>query len=529
MLPSLPSGDGVRPCLVSPRPGLRAVSAGGVRPRFVSVRFVRLCSVGDRGARRLDRRTRQQCRRHVRGGQERADGSPRAHAQEPSPHSSPDRVGASAGRPSANLRAVLEATSLAFHLPALATAFGVPAYALAIRGRSYAVFAAVVLGIALPGLVISHVRIASLASPEAGSWLNVAFAYGMAATGLHLAHLVRARLRSAPFRLLVSIPGQTFLAAGALAGVWLLALLPVRALLLAFHADAALATLSWLDVVPFAVAGASILTSSRPSLERVRVRLGEDGPAHVRRVPVERYRRREPPPLSARPLRIVQISDPHLGPWQTVAGLRRTVERLLESEPDLVLLTGDFLTMEGMGTPGALADALAPLRGARGRSFAIFGNHDHEAREEVRSALEAVSARLLVDDEARVETEAGRVQIVGADWVRRGRRAHLHALLSRFPRRDGHLRLLLLHDPAGFRHVPPGEVDLTLSGHTHGGQVGLVSLGLDWTVLSRSAWPDHGLFALGRSRLYVHRGTGFYGFPLRIGVPGEASVMELVY
>jgi predicted MPP superfamily phosphohydrolase len=66
-----------------------------------------------------------------------------------------------------------------------------------------------------------------------------------------------------------------------------------------------------------------------------------------------------------------------------------------------------------------------------------------------------------------------------------------------------------------------------LSGHTHGGQVGLVSFGLDWTVLQRSRWPDHGLFARGRSRLYVHRGTGFYGFPLRVGVPGEHSVLEL--
>ena len=76
--------------------------------------------------------------------------------------------------------------------------------------------------------------------------------------------------------------------------------------------------------------------------------------------------------------------------------------------------------------------------------------------------------------------------------------------------------------------LPDDEIDLVLSGHTHGGQVGLVSFGRDWTVLSRTRWPDHGLFARGRSRLYVHRGTGFYGFPLRVGVPGEASVLELV-
>jgi hypothetical protein len=55
-----------------------------------------------------------------------------------------------------------------------------------------------------------------------------------------------------------------------------------------------------------------------------------------------------------------------------------------------------------------------------------------------------------------------------------------------------------------------------------------VSVGLDWTVLSRSRWPDHGLFGHGPNRLYVHRGTGFYGFPLRIGVPGELSVLEVL-
>jgi predicted MPP superfamily phosphohydrolase len=101
-------------------------------------------------------------------------------------------------------------------------------------------------------------------------------------------------------------------------------------------------------------------------------------------------------------------------------------------------------------------------------------------------------------------------------------------LFERFPRRPEMPRLLLLHDPSGFAHVRDGEVDLTLSGHTHGGQVGLVSLGLDWTVLRKSAWPDHGLFARGASLLYVHRGTGFYGFPLRIGVPSEMSVLEVV-
>jgi predicted MPP superfamily phosphohydrolase len=146
----------------------------------------------------------------------------------------------------------------------------------------------------------------------------------------------------------------------------------------------------------------------------------------------------------------------------------------------------------------------------------------------VQAALAANDVRLLMDEEVVAETAAGLVQIVGADYVGKGRREHIQELLSAHPRRADHLRLLLLHDPSIFRHIPPGEVDLTLSGHTHGGQLGLVSFGLDWTVLSRTAWPDHGLFGHGSNRLYVHRGTGFYGFPLRIGVPGEASLLEVV-
>jgi predicted MPP superfamily phosphohydrolase len=262
--------------------------------------------------------------------------------------------------------------------------------------------------------------------------------------------------------------------------------------------------------------------------EVVRVPLGGPEPPVVARLPVERYRRRRPAPLARRPLRIVQITDPHLGPWQPVHRLRRRIERLLAHDPDLVLLTGDFLTMESAGTRGALAAALAPLSRVRGRTFAILGNHDHGADGEVREALAATGVRLLVDTEAVAATAIGPVQIVGADYVGRGYQEHIPALLARWPRRDGHLRLLLLHDPRGFHHVPKGEVDLTVSGHTHGGQLGLVSLGRNWTVLSRSRWPDHGLFGHGPNRLYVHRGTGFYGFPLRVGVPGEASVLEVV-
>ncbi len=409
---------------------------------------------------------------------------------------------------------------------ALATFVGVPLYARIVRGRQYSIFGLVILAISLPGALVLHARLDTL-FPAAEPVVTLLFLFGMVAAAGHLVGLVRPRLRRAPFRLLMSIPGMAFVALGALSGLWLLILAPVRLVFELAGASSVVDALQWLDLVPVVITVVSVVTSMRLVDEVVRFRLDDDGPDEFTRMPVERYRRRRPAPLSERPLRIVQVTDPHLGPWQPVRKLQRSIERLIAMDPDLVLLTGDFLTMEGIGTPGALAEALAPLNALSGRCYAVFGNHDHESPDEVRAGLEAVGVHLLMDAEALVDTPAGPAQIVGADYRRRDRRAHLESVLARHPRRDGHVRLLLLHDPSAFKHVPKGEADLTLSGHTHGGQLGMVSFGFDWTVLKRTSWPDHGLFGHGTNRLYVHRGTGFYGFPLRIGVPGEASRLEV--
>ena len=417
---------------------------------------------------------------------------------------------------------------LVFRILAVSTGLLVPFLAYRRRGRLYAMFGGVLLGFSIPGAWATSTRLADWASEAWRDPALAVFCWGMAATAVHLLHLTQARLRGRSFRALVSVPGQTFLAASFLAGPLQLLLWPLRAALLAGGAeDIALAS-RWLDLLPYAVGVLSVATSMRRVPEWVRVQLAGGDPAELVRVPVERWRRRPPAPLEGRPLRIVQITDPHLGPWHSERRLTHTVRRLVALEPDLVLLTGDFLTMEGNASRGVLARALSPLAPIRERCFAIFGNHDHEAPEEVASALREVGIRLLVDEEARIETPVGPVQILGSDHVWKDHAAHLEGLFTAHPRLPDHLRLLMLHDPSAFHHVPPGEVDLTFSGHTHGGQVGLVSLGIDWTVLKGSRWPDHGLFARGDSHLYVHRGTGFYGFPLRVGVPGELSVMELV-
>jgi predicted MPP superfamily phosphohydrolase len=373
-----------------------------------------------------------------------------------------------------------------------------------------------------------HARLLELMPAHLDPLLTGGFLYSLGAAAIHTTSLVRARLRHPAFRLGISVPGQMCLVAGFFSSVWLLLLAPVRGFLALLDHAALLEALRWLDLVPFAIALASLVTSTRIVPETVRLALGDDGPDTIERVPVERHRRRTPAPLPRRPLRIVQITDPHLGPWQPTRKLRRHLEELVARDPDLVLLTGDFLTMESRGSPGQLAAAFEPLRKVSGRAFACFGNHDHEAPDEVRHALESNGIQLLIDEEARTDTPLGAVQIIGADFVWSDRERHLRELLARFPRREGELRLLLLHDPIGFQYVPKGDVDLTFSGHTHGGHIGLVSFGLDWTVMSRTQRPDQGLFAHGPNRLYVHRGTGFYGFPMRVGVPGESSLLELV-
>jgi predicted MPP superfamily phosphohydrolase len=321
--------------------------------------------------------------------------------------------------------------------------------------------------------------------------------------------LSRPRMRPLVYRLLVSWPAAFFMAGTLLGLPWGVAAA------LGFH--------PWAPWLPYALSGIGLLQSLTLRAQTVDVVIG--GPEQPGGVaPHPRGEARE-----ERPLRIVQITDPHLGPFMSVARLRRIAARAVAQKPDLIFLTGDYLTMESQSDDTLLRRALEPLAAMPGRVFACHGNHDHEAPEHVAGALAANSIELLVDDERVVQTEAGPVQIVGMEFVWRNRQAHLERVCREHPRKPGTTRIILLHDPGAFRHLPEGEGDLVLSGHTHGGQVGLVSLGFSWTFLRLFGIkiPDHGFWARGRDRMYVHRGTGHYGFPLRLGVPAEESLVRV--
>jgi predicted MPP superfamily phosphohydrolase len=387
-----------------------------------------------------------------------------------------------------------------FQLLTIGGYFGVVLAASLLRGRRFAISASILLG--------GYSLLALAMVPPAPPLLYVFAAFHVVAY-LNFALLARPRMRRLPFRLLVSWPASFFVAGTLLALPWALA----RAF--GLH--------PWAPWVPYAFGAVGLIQSLTTRREEIDLVIG--GPVGSSEVaPHARGDARE-----ERPLRIVQITDPHIGPFMSVGRLHSIAARAVAKNPDLIFLTGDFLTMESQGDPELLRRALEPLRAMPGKVFACYGNHDHEAIDTVTQALAANGVILLVDDERVVETEAGPVQIVGMDFVWRERRAHLEVVCREHPRRQGVTRIVLLHDPGAFRHLPEGEGDLVLSGHTHGGQVGLVSLGLSWTFLRLFGIriPDHGFWARGRDRMYVHRGTGHYGFPLRLGVPSEESVVRV--
>jgi len=381
--------------------------------------------------------------------------------------------------------------------------------ASAVRSIAFASFVGVLLGL--------NLLITAGLEPQFGVAAPLAW-YLQAAATLHFSALLRPRLRGWLYRAVISFPAHFWMAGTFLAFPWALV--------------AALGFVPYGWWCPFALAVGGLLQSLRAPRELVQLSLdGVDSGDEIRRSKsLHRYPLDKAPPVSAqaRSLRVVQITDPHLGPFMSEARLHGICERAVAQDPELVLLTGDFYTMEGSGTQRSLRRAMAPLKDLPGRVFACRGNHDLEVPDLVAQELEAIGARLLIDEAESVQTSVGTVQILGLDHIWRGRTERFAQVFDGLSQEDSALRLVLLHDPTAFANLPPDSADLVLSGHTHGGHLGLVSLGLNWTTIGGFfRIPDHGLWSRGRARLYVHRANGHYGFPLRIGVPAEESVLRL--
>lgn len=375
--------------------------------------------------------------------------------------------------------------------------------------RFFAVFVGVLFG-------LCSLSWAGLFLGYAADWVWLGL-IGQVMAALHFVVLSNPRLRPLWYRATVSVPGLTFMAGSLLALPW------------AFLSALGLPAYGW--QLPFVLGAVGAVQSFRNPERDVALSCdGIDRGETVTRLPrpssIAAWDRTAP----SETLRIAQITDPHLGPFMSPERLRRICERAAGAEPDLVLVTGDLLTMESQRSVPEVLAALEPLRPLAGRTFFCFGNHDHEDRASVREVVENLGATLLVDEWERVSTRVGPIDVIGADWRMRGRQEHLTGLFASIGASDGTPRVLMLHDPGAFKYVPNGAADLTLSGHTHGGHVGLVSLGLNWTMIGGfGSMPDHGYWSKGTNRLYVHRGTGHYGFPVRLGVPGEEGMLEVEF
>jgi predicted MPP superfamily phosphohydrolase len=229
-------------------------------------------------------------------------------------------------------------------------------------------------------------------------------------------------------------------------------------------------------------------------------------------------------PAAADGLRVGVLSDPHAGaPHAGPAAIARAVERLNAEHPDAIFLLGDFIDAHplwgGRIPPEQIARELSRLHAPLG-AFAVLGNHDwKQAGHRMWTALERAGVEVL---ENRA-TAAGDVFVAGLADLRL-RRPDLPSALAGVP--AGAPVILLAHDPDVFPFVPD-RVALTLSGHTHGGQVAI-----PW--LRRPAIPSRygERYARGHiieegRHLYVTSGLGTSGLPVRLLAPPEVVVLEL--
>ena len=224
-----------------------------------------------------------------------------------------------------------------------------------------------------------------------------------------------------------------------------------------------------------------------------------------------------PPALAG--LRVVQISDLHIGPLLRKEWVEGVVARVRALKPDLVAITGDLVD----GTVDELREHVAPLarlaEAPRGVYFST-GNHEYYSGvDDWLRYLPTLGIRPLANE--RVEAAPG-LDVAGIhDPTGRGRYApDLPAALDgRDPTRPV---VLLAHQPRQFREAARHGVSLTLSGHTHGGQIWPFS----WLVALVQPYIA-GLHRLGEAQLYVSRGTGFWGPPMRVFAPAEITLLRL--
>jgi predicted MPP superfamily phosphohydrolase len=222
-------------------------------------------------------------------------------------------------------------------------------------------------------------------------------------------------------------------------------------------------------------------------------------------------------PRALEGLRIGLITDIHHSETVSADDVSRSVALLRDSRPDLIVLGGDYISFGDRRHVGPVAELLAPLAVAPHGSFAVMGNHDDD--REMPAALQQQGFAVLRDQRTSVSINGETLDLAGLRfWTRRP------SDLARVLRGTSGTTILLAHDPRRLTEAAALDVQLVLSGHTHGGQVLLPGVG---AIAGRKFPVLAGTGREGNATVFVSRGVGTVYVPVRINCPPEVAVLTL--
>ena len=232
--------------------------------------------------------------------------------------------------------------------------------------------------------------------------------------------------------------------------------------------------------------------------------------------------------------RIAQLSDIHIGPFMAATDVRKYVAITNELKPDLVALTGDFITWDPT-TQEAVVRELARLKAPFG-IFGCLGNHElwSHTQASITRMFAAHGIKMLRQERAPVRLDGEALNLIGVDFQTRRRMGPPGAgVVGQYLEGVEQLvmpnttNILFTHNPNAFDRAAELGIDLSLAGHTHGGQITLEFISPALSP-SRLITPyGRGLFHKGDAQLYVNRGIGTIFVPVRFGAPPEITLYEL--
>lgn len=247
-------------------------------------------------------------------------------------------------------------------------------------------------------------------------------------------------------------------------------------------------------------------------------------------------------PKSFDGIKVGQVSDIHAGSFFNKIAVKGGVELMMQEKPDVILFTGDLVNNESSEVKD-YTEIFNKLRAPLG-IFSVTGNHDYgnykswssqEAKQKNFQDLLAshrhMGYDILMNEHRMLELGGEKIAILGIENWGMGRFPKYGKMNEAFAgTEEAPVKLLLSHDPshwdAEVRTLYP-DIDLMLAGHTHGFQFGIVIGGFKWSPSQYAYKQWAGLYTEGNQHLYVNRGFGYLGYPGRIGMPPELTIIEL--